>query len=203
VTAVARTPFNMEIFVCAAGGEVWLRWWTSTAKWGPWGTIGGGPPFPVLPPLVAIPMFNSGTKISVVARSNQNLDVFTCGKDGQVYTSYWNGPDSEDGDEGWGPVADRWQPLGGAFPPGPVTALARNPKQLDVFIADLTGKVNTAWWTRGKEWSSLGSPGGWKLVSGGDFPASTPVAAVARTQQDISLFICDNRSIVNETTWTQ
>jgi hypothetical protein len=97
-------------------------------------------------------------------------------------------------------VGDRWRNIGGVFPPGaPVTAVSRNPNQLDLFICGNDGRVYTSWWTGGSDWTGLGDT--WRNI-GGVFPAGAPVAAVSRNPNQLDLFICGNNGRVYTSWWT-
>src|SRR5215470_5591904 len=95
-------------------------------------------------------VFPVGAPVTAVSRNPNQLDLFICGPDGHVYTSWW----SAGGD--WSGLNDRWRNIGGVFPAGaPVTAVSRNPNQLDLFICGPDGRVYTSWWTAGGDWSGL------------------------------------------------
>jgi hypothetical protein len=86
---------------------------------------------------------------SAVARKADQLDLFVVGLDGRVYTTWW----SEGND--WFVVTDDWRPIGGFFPAGaPVSAVARKPEQLDLFVVGNDGRAYTSWWSGG-EWSGI------------------------------------------------
>ena len=69
---------------------------------------------------------------------------------------------------------------------GNPSAVARMPEQLDVFRTAGDGRVYTAWWHGGSEWSN------WRPI-GGFFPTGAPVGAVARTAENLDLFIVRQR----------
>ncbi|OJJ65462.1 hypothetical protein ASPBRDRAFT_201794 [Aspergillus brasiliensis CBS 101740] len=87
--------------------------------------------------------------ITAVSRAPSHLDVFACGNDGQVYTSWWI--------RGSGWQDTKWKNLGGDFSPGAkVSAVARHSEHLDLFMCDANGCVKTAWWSSEVPgWSSL------------------------------------------------
>ena len=84
------------------------------------------------------------------------------GNDGRVYTSWWvEGTD-------WSGLNDNWRPIGGFFPPGaPISALARTPNILDLFVTGNDGRVYTSWWVEGT--AGRGSNYNWRPI-GGYFP---------------------------------
>ena len=75
-----------------------------------------------------------------------NLNLFTTGGDGQVYTQYWNG-------SSWSGYAS----IGGSMLSNP--ALIVNGSGLDVFARDVDNQVYTKYWdgSSWSGWSSLGS----------------------------------------------
>src|SRR5262245_51640457 len=116
--------------------------------------------------------FPAGAPVSAVASNPNQLDLFITGNDGRVYTSWWNPV------EGWSGFNNRWSPIGGFFRPGaPVSAVARNPNQLDLFITGNDGRVYTSWWNPNGGWS--GFTNRWSPI-GGFFPPGAPGSAVAR-----------------------
>jgi hypothetical protein len=66
------------------------------------------------------------------------------------------------------------------------------PDQLEVFNVD-DERVWTEWWHAGADW-------GWRPI-GGFFPASAPVAAVAREPNHLDLFITGNDGRVYTSWW--
>jgi hypothetical protein len=65
----------------------------------------------------------------------------------------------------WSGLNNRWRAIGGIFPKGaPVTAVARNPDHLDLFITGNDGIVYTSWWHEGGDWS--GRNNRWAQIGG-------------------------------------
>ncbi|WP_429645487.1 hypothetical protein, partial [Skermanella aerolata] len=138
-------------------------------------------------------MFPVGAPVTAVSRKPGQLDLFVCGNDGRVYTSWWSqGQD-------WSGINDNWRAIGGFFPAGAkVAAVARTPDNLDLFICGNDGRVYTSWWSQGQDWSGIND--NWRSI-GGVFPAGAPVAAVARTPDNLDLFICGNDGRVYTSWW--
>ena len=183
VTVISRTPDHLDLFVTGNDGRVYTSWWHEGHPWSgaadSWTPIGG--------------FFPAGAPIAAVARFPNHLDLFITGNDGRVYTSWWH-----DG-QAWSGAADNWAPIGGFFPPGaPLTALARVPDHLDVFVTGNDGRVYTSWWHEGHNWS--GAADNWAAI-GGFFPAGAPVAAVSRTPDHLDLFITGNDGRVYTSWW--
>lgn len=78
VTAVARTKDNLDLFICSNDGRVYTSWWYSGTDWSGvnnnWRAIGR--------------FFPPGAKVAAVARTIDSLDLFVCGNDSRVYTSW-------------------------------------------------------------------------------------------------------------------
>ena len=130
---------------------------------GNWRNIGG-----VFPP---------GAPVAALSRNPNQMDLFICGNDGRVYTSFWTAG------QDWSGLNDKWRDIGGVFPPGaPVAALSRNPNQMDLFICGNDGRVYTSFWTAGQDWSGLNDK--WRNVGGAPLPDSWSVDSGTLTTSD-------------------
>jgi hypothetical protein len=179
VAAVARTQDHLDLFVVGSDGRMYTSWWHEGGAWSGsndnWQPIGGS--------------FPPGAPIAVVARSANHLNVFAVGTDGIVYTAWWN-----EG-AGWSKVL----PIGGFFPAGaPIAAVACRQNHLDLFVVGNDGRVYTSWWHDGGAWS--GAQNNWQPI-GGFFPAKAHVAAVARTQDHLDLFVVGNDGRMYTSWW--
>jgi hypothetical protein len=79
-----------------------------------------------------------------VSRNPNQLDLIATGIGGGMYTSWWTAGFD------WSGVNNNWYLISteGEYQP-PITRpvlIARNPGQLDVFVIDNNGMVNTCWW---------------------------------------------------------
>ncbi|WP_060654433.1 M12 family metallopeptidase [Rhodococcus pyridinivorans] len=131
VAVTSRSAGNLDAFITGNDGRVYTSWWYQGGDWSglnnTWRNIGG--------------VFPRGAPVSAVAKSRDSIDLFICGNDGCVYTSWWY----QGGD--WSGIGDRWRNIGGVFPAGrKVTAIARGPKNLDAVICGNDGRVYTSWW---------------------------------------------------------
>ena len=184
ISAIARTPNNLDLFVVGNDGRVYTSWWYAGSDWSGindnWRSIGG--------------FFPAGAPLSATSRSANNLDVFVTGNDGRVYTSWWYAGSD------WSGINNNWRSLGGFFPAGaPVAAVARTPNNLDLFITGNDGRVYTSWWYAGSDWSGINN--NWRSL-GGFFPAGAPVAAVSRNPNQLDLFITGNDGRVYTSWWS-
>jgi hypothetical protein len=175
-------------------GPVFL-WWSAGNDWSGannnWQPIGG--------------IFPMGAPVSAVARTPDNLDLFVVGNNGGVYTSWWPAsftfvPSSPSSGNDWSGVNNNWRLIGGIFPVGaPVTAVARTPDNLDLFVVGNDGVVYTSWWPTGNDWSGVNND--WRPI-GGFFPVGAPVSAVARTPDNLDLFVVGNNGGVYTSSWS-
>lgn len=170
VSAVARTPDSLDLFVTGFDGRVYTSSWTPGTDWtggaDDWRPIGG--------------FFPAGAPVSAVARTPETIDLFAVAKDGRVHTSSWSA--SAD----WSGIADNWTPIGGIFPAAAVTPVCRTPDTIDVFVLSADARVYTSSWSIGHAWSGAGD--NWRPI-GGFFPADATVAAVSRAPDSLDLFI--------------
>lgn len=183
VSAVARLPNHLDLFIVGNDGRVYTSWWHEGNPWSGvnnnWRSIGG-----IFPPR---------SKVSVVARMPNHLDLFIVGNDGRVYTSWWH----EGGD--WSGINDNWMSIGGFFPPGStVSAVARMPNQLDLFVVGNDGRVYASWWHEGMPWSGVNN--NWRPI-GGFFPVRAQVSAVSRVPDHLDLFVTGNDERVYTSWW--
>ena len=184
VAAVARTPDNLDLFITGNDGRVYTCWWSSGAAWSGandnWRSIGG--------------YFPAGAPVTAISKSPDSIDLFITGNDGRVYTSWWYAGSD------WSGVNDNWRPIGGYFPAGaPIAATSRNAGNLDLFICGNDGRVYTSWWYAGADWSGVND--NWAPI-GGYFPVGVSLDAVARTPNNLDLFIAGNDGRVYTSWWS-
>jgi Papain family cysteine protease len=131
ITAVARHPDKLDIFLVSTDGGIYTAAWdqhVANAQWRGWWRIGS---------LAAKP----GSPVVVVSRDPNKLDIFVAGTDGKTYTAAWDQNVANGQWRGW------WNILTGAIPAGgTITAVARDPDKLDVFLVSTDGGIYTAAW---------------------------------------------------------
>ena len=187
IAAVARTAGNLDLFVIGFDNAVWSTFWTQAGGWNPGGWF----------QLHKETVFDHTTQqITAVARTPGNLDLFVIGFDNAVWTTFW----TQAG--GWSPgdwfqihketVFDHTSQH--------VIAISRAPGNLDLFVIGFDNAVWSTFWTQAAGWSQ-----GWFKIHPDtvfDHTAQT-VAAVARTQQNLDLFVIGFDNAVWSTFWTQ
>ncbi len=148
ITAIAKSPDSIDLFVIGGDGRVYTSWWYGGQEWSGindnWKSLGG--------------FFKPGNRVAATTRNPANIDLFALGRDGRVYTSWWYG-----GQE-WSGINDNWKRIGGIFPSdAPITAIAKSPDSIDVFVLGSDGRVYTSWWYGGQEWSGIND--NWRVLA--------------------------------------
>jgi hypothetical protein len=169
ITAVARSPNHLDIFVVDTAGRVMsAAWQTGDTRWRGWWHLQGG-------------LAQPGTYVGAVARASTKLDIFVIGTDGGTYTAAWDAAQAKGAWRGW------WRVQGGAAHQGvPITAVARSVGQLDVFVIGTDRRIYTAAWDRNvanQAWR------GWWPVAGGMAAHGSAVAVAARSPQHLDLAV--------------
>ena len=85
ITAIARNPNHLDLFVTGTDGRIYSTWWDAATGWAGWFNVSGG-------------MAALGSPITAVARNPDHLDLFVTGTDGRIYSTWWD-------------VASGWAPL--------------------------------------------------------------------------------------------
>lgn len=183
VAAVSKSPTSVDLFVCGNDGRVYTSWWNEGSDWSgvndTWMSLGG--------------IFPAGAPVAAISKSPSNLDLFICGTDGRVYTSWWAAG------QPWSGINDSWRSIGGIFPAGtPVSVASRTPANLDVFVGGTDGRVYTSWWSAGQDWSGVNDS--WRSL-GGIFPAGLPVAAISKSPTSLDLFVAGNDKRIYTSYW--
>lgn len=108
VTALSKAPNSIDLFITGNDGHVYTSWWYEGSDWSGlngWRGIGG--------------TFPPGAPVSASSRHPSVIDLFICGNNGFVYTSWWHEGHDWSGLGGW-------KGIGGQFPRGcQVTAVNR------------------------------------------------------------------------------
>jgi hypothetical protein len=169
ITAVARGPNNLDIFVVDNAGRVMsAAWQTGFTQWHGWWHVQGG-------------MAQPGAYVGAVARTSSELDIFVTGTDGGTYTAAWDAAQANGAWRGW------WRVQGGAAAQGaPITAVARDATKLDITVIGTDQRIYTAAWDRNEAnqaWQ------GWWPVAGGMAAHGSAVAMAARSPNHLDLAV--------------
>lgn len=185
IQAVVDQKDKLDVFVADAAGEIHGAAWQQDVlggKWRGWWSILDG-------------KAKKGSSVAVVARHPDKLDLFVAGGDGRVYTAAWDRHVTNSQWRGW------WQILNATVPPGgTISAVARDPNKLDVFVVGTDGGIWTAAWDQnvgGAKWR-----GWWRILNGVAAPGS-PVAAVAREPNKLDVFVIGTDGGIWTAAWDQ
>jgi hypothetical protein len=150
VTALWQTsPLYVRLFVTDINGTIWMTWWEPGREWTFWDQ------FPA--PEHRIQMHPGAEVTTVWRQQDQHFDLFVTGKDGAVWSLWWNDT------AGWRP--EGWlliHPEIKMDPGATVTAVWSDDqgRHLDLFATGSDGTVWTIWWDDVVGWR----PEGWILL---------------------------------------
>jgi hypothetical protein len=125
ITAIARNPNHLDLFVTGTDGGIYSTWWDAASGWAGWFQVSGGGAAP-------------RSRINVVARNPNHLDLFVTGTDGRIYSTWW---DASFGWAGWFNVSG-----GAAALASPIDVVSRYPDHLDLFVTGTDGGIYSTWW---------------------------------------------------------
>ncbi len=203
ISAVARQPNHLDLFVVGKDDAVYSTWWDANASSGAWnhgwfriGDAHFGDGFTV----------NQGTTIAAVARQPNHLDLFVIGKDGAIYSTWWDANVSGGAwKHGWFRIADPH--FGDGFTvnqTSTISAVARTADHIDLFVVGKDDAVYSTWWdaNTGTAWNH-----GWFRIAdphfGDNFTVNqgTFISSVARTTDHLDLFVVGKDDAVYSTWW--
>ena len=129
---------------------------------------------------------------AVVAHADK-LDVFITDNTANIRGAAWQQAILDGHWRGWWPI------LGGKAPKGAlVTAIARDPNKLDLFVAGLDGKTYSAAWDRNV--SNAQWRGWWNILTG-NVPAGGVVSAVSRDPEKLDIFLISTDGGIYTAAW--
>ena len=127
----------------------------------------------------------ASSALNVVSRDSLRLELFWARNSGAIRSQWWAGaPGQSWGDHGPSDVVA----AGATIPGASVTTVARTPDNLDVFWAATNGSVMTQWWfaAAGGGWGEHGPA--FPIAPAGSARPGAPIAAVARTADNLDVF---------------
>jgi hypothetical protein len=80
VTAVARTPDHMDLFVIGFDNAIWSTWWDAQGGWNPGGW------YQIHPETV---FDHAAQTVTAVARTPDHMDLFVIGFDNAIWSTWW------------------------------------------------------------------------------------------------------------------
>jgi hypothetical protein len=145
VTSLARIPDLIDLFVAGFDGGVYSTFWSAQNGWlNRWFRLGDDRFWDNF----TVP---AGSPVTAISRFASHLDLFVSGRDGGIYSTFW------DGNSGW---SNHWFRLGDdrfwdgfTIPPGArVTAQSRDPNIIDLFVTGRDNRVYSTFWTAEGGW---------------------------------------------------
>ncbi len=132
-----------------------------------------------------------GAPVTAVWRNPSHLDLFMTGRDGTVWSTWWEaGP-------GWQKWFAIWPQVAKANHGALVTAVWRDPAHLDLFMTGTDGAVWSTWWEAGPGWQKWFPI--WPEVAKAK-PGAT-VSAVWREPLHLDLFVTGSDGTVWSAWW--
>jgi CubicO group peptidase (beta-lactamase class C family) len=180
VTAVSRDPNKLDIFVVGSDGFIYTAAWDAAIAggWRGWWRIWGC-------------QTQSGSTVSAVTRDPNKLDIFVVANDGGIYTAAWDAAVAG-GWRGWWRVGDAGSSWGGT-----VSAVARDPNKLDIFVVANDGFIYTAAW----DVAIAGGWRGWWRIWGCQTQSGSTVSAVTRDPNKLDIFVVANDGFIYTAAW--
>ena len=195
VSSLSRFQDHIDLFVSGFDGGVYSTFWDANGGWfNRWFRLidkNFGDRFTIPP----------GSPISCLSRFRDHIDLFVSGRDGGVYSTFW------DANGGW---FNHWFRLtdnnfGDHFtiPPGaPVSSLSRFRDHIDLFVSGRDGGVYSTFWDANGGWFNH-----WFRLTDTNFadhftiPPGAPVTCLSRFQDHIDLFVAGRDGGVYSTFW--
>ena len=183
VTAIARGPDQIDLFVTTFEGEVFTTAWDKVKNdWSAWSRIDS-----------SFSKSIYSNTMAAVSRSDEIVELFVTGNDGFVYQA------RRDGTMPWSgfvPV-----PEDGSFATAgsQVAAISRDVDHIDLFVMGFNNRVYNNSWETGRGWVS------WQILDGFVAPDVTPnrppITVVARKSERLDVFVATKGGSVHSTTW--
>ena len=131
---ISRSADQFDLFKIGADGAVWTTFWNTENGWSAW--------FQIHPETV----FDSeNAHITAISRKSNQIDLFTTGLDGAVWSTFWT---QEQGWNTWFQI----HPQTGFSQHTPVTVISREPEQLDIFKIGFDGVLWSNFWNQANGW---------------------------------------------------
>ncbi len=169
ITALLTSPDHIDLFVTGKDGRIYSTFWNLKDGWVKW--------FPVSEIQTSSGTgVTSGTRVTALRTRPEWIDLFVTGKDGGIYTTFWNPK------EGWAKgfrIGDLQAPAGSE-----VTALLTRPDHIDLFVTGNDGRIYSTLWDQQNGWAK----GGFPLSGIQAFPGASVTPLLTRSEH-IDLFV--------------
>jgi len=197
LTSLSRFQGHIDLFTVGRDGGIYGTGWDQNDGWaGDWYRVTDpsyGDQFTVPP----------GSPITAVSRYPEHLDLFVVGRDGGVYTTWWDQKGDWPGQ--WDRITDPGYGDQFTVDPGtPVVAVSRFKEHLDLFVVGRGGGVYGTSWDESTSWA-----GHWYRVTdpgyGDQFtvPPGSPITALSRFREHLDLFVVGRDGGIYCTWWDQ
>ncbi len=189
VTAIARKPDQIDLFVVGHDGGIYSTWWNPADGWEinhNWFRIG--------PAWANVP---TNSVVTAIARKPDQIDLFVVGHDGGIYSTWWNPADGWESNHNWFRIGPAWANVPQR---SVVSAIARKPDQIDLFVVGHNGGIYSTWWNPNDGWEINHN---WFRI-GPDWanvPTRSEVTAVARNPRQLDLFVVGHNGGIYSTWW--
>ncbi|SIO40596.1 hypothetical protein SAMN05443247_04935 [Bradyrhizobium erythrophlei] len=195
ISVLSRFTDHIDLFVTGFDGGVYSTFWDANGGWfNRWFRLGDtnfGDNFTIPP----------GSPISNLSRFRDHIDLFVSGRDGGVYSTFW------DANGGW---FNHWFRLGDnnfgdnfTVPPGsPISSLSRFQDHIDLFVSGRDGGVYSTFWDANggwfNHWFRLGDS---NFADNFTIPPGSPVSSLSRFRDHIDLFVTGFDGGIYSTFW--
>ena len=189
VTAISRKPDQIDLFVVGHDGGIYSTWWNPSDGW-----EGNHNWFRIGPNWANVPQ---RSVVTAIARTPDQIDLFVVGHDGGIYSTWWNSSDGWEGNHNWFRIGPSWANVPQR---SVVSAIARNPNQIDLFVVGHNGGIYSTWWNPNDGWESNHN---WFRIGPewANVPHLSVVSAITRHPQHIDLFVVGHNGGIYSTWW--
>ena len=163
ITAIARNPNHLDLFVTGTDGRIYSTWWDVASGWANWFNVSGG----------------RGR-----ARLADHCDRAQSQPPGPVRHRHRRAHllDLVGRRERMGQLVQRLRRRGRAGVARSTRSRAI-PNHLDLFVTGTDGRIYSTWWDAASGWAN------WFNVSGGAAALGSPITAIARNPNHLDLFV--------------
>ncbi|USP73610.1 purine and uridine phosphorylase [Curvularia clavata] len=168
VAVISRGEDVLDLFCQSEDGHINALQWINGRGWSN-GTYGESLPKDTH-------SFPDRAHITVITRTQQDMNIFVCDADGNVKTLGWNG------DSGW----TDWESLGQQFSnKTEISAVAPNADTIEIFARKLNGQAYTTNWTVSSGWKRAWDP----IPLRAGISAESKVTVIKPSPETLQLFV--------------
>jgi len=176
VASLGRNANHLDVFWVGPDGAIASTWWDAA----PGQSWADHQPFALTPPGAA----RADSPVAAISRNPNHMDVFWIGPDGGIGSTWY---DSSPG-QNWGdhqPFAI--VPPGAAGDGSGLSAVSRDPNQMDVFWVGPDAAIGSTWWNavQGQNW---GDHRPFAITKPGAAQQGSAIASVGRTSNHLDVF---------------